>query len=90
MEKYLGVYVHIPFCARKCAYCDFYSVAGASGQMAGYQKALLTHIQESSPQLQGYYIDTVYFGGGTPSFYGAARLTELLDALKRCGRLLVD
>ena len=90
LEKYLGVYFHIPFCARKCAYCDFYSVAGASGQMAGYQKALLTHIQESSPQLQGYYIDTVYFGGGTPSFYSAARLTELLDALKRCGRLLVN
>ena len=90
MEKYLGVYFHIPFCARKCSYCDFYSLAGASGQMARYQKALLTHLRESSAQLEGYYIDTVYFGGGTPSFYGASRLIELLDALKRQGRLLVE
>ena len=90
MEKYLGVYFHIPFCARKCSYCDFYSLAGASGQMGRYQKALLAHLQESAAQLDGYYVDTVYFGGGTPSFYGAGRLIELLDALKRQGRLLVD
>lgn len=90
MEKRLGIYFHIPFCARKCSYCDFYSLAGASGQMAKYQKALLTHLQESSAQLEGYYIDTVYFGGGTPSFYGAPRLIELLGALKRQGRLLVE
>ena len=58
--------------------------------MARYQKALLAHLRESSPQLEGYYIDTVYFGGGTPSFYGASRLIELLDALKKQGRLLVE
>lgn len=90
VEKYLGIYFHIPFCAKKCSYCDFYSLAGASGQMARYQKALLAHIRESAPQLDSYYIDTVYFGGGTPSFYGASRLIELLDALKRQGRLLVE
>ncbi|MBR6951593.1 MAG: radical SAM family heme chaperone HemW [Oscillospiraceae bacterium] len=90
VEKHLGIYFHIPFCARKCSYCDFYSLAGASGQMGAYQKALLTHLQESADRLDGYYIDTVYFGGGTPSFYGAARLIELLDALKRQGRLLVE
>ena len=90
MEKYLGIYFHIPFCAKKCSYCDFYSLAGASGQMARYQKALLAHIQEAAPQLGSYYIDTVYFGGGTPSFYGASRLIELLDALKKHGRLLVE
>ncbi len=90
VEKYLGIYFHIPFCASRCSYCDFYSLAGASGLTSKYQKALLTHIRESAVQLGDYYIDTVYFGGGTPSFYGASRLVELLDALKRYGRLLVD
>lgn len=90
MDKLLGIYIHIPFCAGKCAYCDFYSLAGREAMMPKYQKALLTHIKESSSQLQGYIIDTIYIGGGTPSFYGAARLVELMNALKKYGRVLVD
>ncbi len=90
MQKTLGVYIHIPFCASKCAYCDFYSLAGAEDLMPVYQQALLHHIRESAPQLAGYLTDTVYFGGGTPSFYGASRLIEIFDALKQCGRVLVD
>ena len=90
MEKYLGIYFHIPFCARKCAYCDFYSLAGKAAFMPQYQKAVLTHVRESASQLSGYYIDTVYFGGGTPSLYGADRLIGLLDSLKKYGRLMID
>ncbi len=90
MEKRLGVYIHIPFCAGKCAYCDFYSRPGKDALMPRYQKALLAHLKEAGPQLDGYIIDTVYFGGGTPSWYGAARLTELFDALKKFGRVMVD
>lgn len=90
MVRYLGVYIHIPFCAKKCAYCDFYSLSGKGQLMPRYQKALLTHIKESSSQLEDYFIDTVYFGGGTPSFYGANRLVDILDALKKNGRLMVD
>lgn len=90
MEKYLGIYFHIPFCARKCAYCDFYSLAGKTAMMPQYQKAVLTHVRESTSQLSGYYIDSVYFGGGTPSFYGADRLIGLLDSLKKYGRLMID
>ena len=92
MKKNIGVYIHIPFCARKCAYCDFYSMQGSVGTalMPEYHKALLRHIAESAPQLRGYYIDTVYFGGGTPSFYGAGRLIELFEALKSTGSVLID
>ena len=88
MEPRLGIYIHIPFCASKCGYCDFYSCAGAADRMADYQQALLEHIEESAGRIAPAYIDTVYFGGGTPSFYGAARLIELLDAVKATGRLL--
>ena len=63
-DKTLGIYIHIPFCASKCGYCDFYSCAGAEKLMGKYQEALLTHVRESLPQIQQYYIDSVYFGGG--------------------------
>ena len=88
MDKYLGVYIHLPFCVSRCAYCDFCSTAGQAKRMPKYQDALLTHIRESAPQLAPYLIDTVYFGGGTPSYYGARRIVELLDALKTYGQLL--
>ena len=88
MDARLGIYIHIPFCASKCGYCDFYSKAGCAGQMPRYQQALLTHIQEAAPRIAPAYIDTVYFGGGTPSYYGAKRLCEILEAVKCTGRLL--
>ena len=88
MDKHLGVYVHIPFCASKCHYCDFYSLPGCEKQMPRYQQALLRHIRESAPVMEPYYVDTLYFGGGTPSYYGAARITELFAALKRSARIL--
>lgn len=89
-EKNLGVYIHIPFCVGKCAYCDFYSLAGCDRLMPEYQEALLHHIKEASPQLEGYITDTVYFGGGTPSYYGANRLIAVFNALKKYGNVLMD
>ncbi|MBR1658917.1 MAG: radical SAM family heme chaperone HemW [Oscillospiraceae bacterium] len=83
MPKKLGIYVHIPFCASKCGYCDFPSYAGCDRLMPKYHNALLKHIRESAPQLQSYYTDTVYFGGGTPTWYGARRLGDLFNAIKR-------
>jgi len=90
MDKYVGIYVHIPFCASKCAYCSFYSLAGCDKLMPAYQTAVLRHIKEYSAQLDGYLIDTVYFGGGTPSYYGANRLIGILNALKKNGHVLLD
>ena len=86
----LGLYIHIPFCASKCGYCDFYSCAGKETMMQEYQNALLTHIEESLPRMQRYFIDTVYFGGGTPSYYGSEFLCEILQVIKSGGRLLRD
>lgn len=87
-DKHLGVYVHIPFCASKCGYCDFYSLAGCQNRMGKYQDALLGHIEEAASTMAPYYIDTVYFGGGTPSYYGARRIADAFNALKRAGRVL--
>lgn len=87
-DKHLGVYIHIPFCASKCGYCDFYSLAGCDGRMGKYQEALVKHIAEAASTMAPYYIDTVYFGGGTPSYYGARRLADAFNALKRAGKVL--
>lgn len=81
MADKLGIYIHIPFCRSKCDYCDFYSLAGREGQMDLYQRALLAHLRETAPLAQGILVDSIYFGGGTPSYYGAKRLKELLAAL---------
>lgn len=90
MNDKLGVYIHIPFCVSKCGYCDFYSVPGGSRRMPDYQSALLSHISESAEAMQSYEIDSIYIGGGTPSCYGAKRITEILDELKRMGNVRLD
>ena len=90
MRPRLGIYIHIPFCASKCSYCDFYSLAGCDYLMDDYQDALLTHLEESAHSIQNYEVDTVYFGGGTPSFYGADRLVQVLDVLKLNGNVRLD
>ena len=84
-KKPLGIYVHVPFCRSKCEYCDFYSIPGArSGElMDKYLAAVLAHIRESAPSAAGYEVDTVYFGGGTPSFFGAAGLSRIFAEIDR-------
>ena len=69
----LGLYVHIPFCKAKCAYCDFYSLAHSEGKMDAYTAALVRHLEEVAPRAAGMQVDTVYFGGGTPSYLGQCR-----------------
>ena len=83
MANTIGIYIHIPFCKSKCDYCDFYSLAGQEEQMDRYQKALLTHLRSFASRLKGWVVDTIYFGGGTPSYYGDKRLRELLSLIQR-------
>lgn len=90
MAKRLGVYIHIPFCASKCSYCDFYSLSGCDHMMPDYQDALIDHIEESASSLKSYEVDSVYFGGGTPSFYGADRIVEIFNTLKLNGNVRLD
>ena len=77
MNNPVGIYIHIPFCAKRCAYCDFYSGVGIEFADV-YEKALIKHIKT----FKGIKCDTVYFGGGTPTYFGADRLCRVLDAVK--------
>ena len=90
MKPRLGIYIHIPFCASKCSYCDFYSLQNCDYLMPEYQEALLEHIKESSDSIRNYEVDSIYFGGGTPSFYGADRIADILDELKLNGNVRLD
>jgi len=90
MDKRLGIYIHVPFCASKCAYCNFYSLQGCDKLIPSYNDAVIKHIEEYSSQLDGFVIDTVYFGGGTPSHFGASRLVSILSALKKHGHVLLN
>lgn len=80
-SKNLGLYIHVPFCVSKCYYCDFYSLGGRAAQMDGYVKAMCAHIRDYGALCGGYSVDTVYFGGGTPSFLGEKRLAKLLSEI---------
>jgi len=86
----VGIYVHIPFCASRCTYCDFCSTANRRDLIPRYQAALLRHMQEFAPRMENCLVDTVYFGGGTPSWYGAGNLIRLFSAMKKHFRVLVD
>ncbi len=87
-DRHLGVYIHIPFCASKCGYCDFYSLAGCDKLMGKYQDALVKHIHEAASTMAPYYVDTIYFGGGTPSYFGGKRIAAIFNALKREAKVL--
>lgn len=80
----LGIYVHVPFCRSKCQYCDFYSLATTDDKlMEQYLEATCKHIKEAGSLAPGYQVDTVYFGGGTPSFFGADGMATVLTAIRR-------
>ncbi len=76
----MNAYLHIPFCASICSYCDFTSFAGRESQMAAYVDALCVEIRDSS--LRGP-LQTVYFGGGTPSLLAPERLGQVLGTLQK-------
>lgn len=75
-----GVYLHVPFCAAKCPYCDFYSQRGTESDYDRYLAAMLRAIDHFDGDLAA---DTVYFGGGTPVLLGTKRLLMLLEAVRR-------
>jgi oxygen-independent coproporphyrinogen III oxidase len=74
------LYVHLPFCVHRCGYCDFVTVVGGRGQDAAYVEALLQEL-ELQRGLLGDEVETVFLGGGTPSFTMLPDLLRLLDAL---------
>ena len=87
----LGIYVHVPFCRSKCQYCDFYSLTAKNDKLIdGYLDATCTHIKEAGMLAPGYRVDTIYFGGGTPSFFGADGMATILTAIRRSFDVLED
>jgi oxygen-independent coproporphyrinogen-3 oxidase len=77
-----AIYVHLPFCLRKCAYCDFNSRPGSEAERGAYLEALLREIAGGRAEVARAGAATVYFGGGTPTLYGAGELVRVLDALR--------
>ena len=80
----LGIYVHVPFCRSKCEYCDFYSVTDRDSKtLDSYLDAVCTHIKEAGALAPGYLVDTVYFGGGTPTYFGAEGMAQILSVIRK-------
>lgn len=85
----VGLYLHVPFCASLCSYCDFYRTAAPSGVPEGFEDRLLQEgrLYAESPPVA---VDTVYFGGGTPSLLHPQRLARLLGGLRDIFSLEAD
>ncbi|MEZ3503951.1 MAG: radical SAM family heme chaperone HemW [Lachnospiraceae bacterium] len=78
----LGIYIHIPFCACKCAYCDFLSFPADKETQEKYVSQLLEEIRQSERLSENYEAATVFFGGGTPSILEGERISEIIRQLK--------
>lgn len=86
--KSLGLYIHIPFCISKCAYCDFYSIGGANEEKKEkYVNALEQHMKEYKFQAKNYIVNSVYIGGGTPSLLSPTQAKQIMRAIKKNFRL---
>ena len=84
----LGIYIHVPFCGRKCAYCDFYSVNWTKTAAESYTAAVLRNIRHYSDNSQ--LVDTVYFGGGTPSLLAPQQIGNIIDEIRKGFQLADD
>lgn len=86
--KELMLYLHIPFCARKCAYCDFLSFPAGEAVVERYLGRLLEEISEYKEAFKAYQVSSIFVGGGTPSLLSAAQITRLMDGI--CGVFAVE
>ncbi len=77
-----GIYIHIPFCAKKCYYCDFF-MSLSLAYKDDYLRALKKEIEQRKNYLQNQSVETIYFGGGTPSLLNEKELNGLFDILYR-------
>lgn len=77
-----GIYIHIPFCKKLCSYCDFYHVV-TKGSNSGFIDALIKEAVLRNDYLANETIDTIYFGGGTPSVFSISDLGRIAEALRR-------
>ena len=83
MKQSLGIYIHIPFCLKKCHYCDFCSFPGSGEDLIrAYTRELCRRMERDLPSPELYEVDTVYFGGGTPTLLPLDCLEDILHILR--------
>ena len=82
MREKIGIYIHIPFCIKKCFYCDFVSYQNKNDLIGKYVDAVCLEILQNSEILSEYDISTIYFGGGTPSMIDSIYIEKIVNTLK--------
>ena len=80
--KKLGIYIHIPFCVKKCGYCDFYSVKWDEISEYTYIQSAINEIKSYSALSNKFVVDTIYIGGGTPSIVNPKNLDNMINVIK--------
>ncbi len=81
MKQEISLYIHIPFCVRKCLYCDFPSFSGMDGMFEDYVIRLCREMGEAAPSFHGIGVKSVFFGGGTPSILPPALMGRIMDKI---------
>lgn len=82
MMKELEIYIHIPFCIKKCAYCDFLSGPATENEREEYVKLLCEEIKQAKKSTEEYAVSTVFFGGGTPSVLTCDQMNRIMEAVR--------
>ncbi|WP_138466261.1 radical SAM family heme chaperone HemW [Poseidonocella sp. HB161398] len=89
-EAGFGLYLHWPFCAAKCPYCDFNSHVAAAIDQRAWTDAYITELRRSAGETQGRILSTVFFGGGTPSLMAPETVAAILDEIRRLWPMVND
>ena len=84
--KKLGLYIHIPFCVKKCHYCDFLSAPATSKVQKSYMEVLRKEIKEKATEYSQWEADTVFFGGGTPTSVPFEEIVQVMELLKQVAK----
>ncbi len=82
IKRKLSIYIHIPFCIKKCNYCDFLSFPAGERERERYLGALLREIEGEAHKYKDYFVDTVFLGGGTPTVLSGKQIGRVLEELK--------
>ena len=88
--KEMELYLHIPFCVKKCGYCDFLSFPAGKETQKSYKEALLREIKEAGERYREYQVSTIFIGGGTPTILDSSDMAELFDGLRSAFRILKE
>lgn len=89
-QKFLGIYIHIPFCMRKCLYCDFLSSPASPKEREDYVEALCREIVKESIKYKGYTVNTIFIGGGTPSLLEGESISRILKKVRENYKVSYD